>query len=587
MSTARRPPLTLLPLIVATVAPAFAVTLEDPTNFQVKNTFSAASLGLPGPLGGLLFSADGGVLYVVGASESTRSALYAVPVARNPATNEVTALGPAASVTKVFDGNPATPGLDAGFDFGPAGTLFYTYWSSNRLGQRPGGIAGAETQFDMATVGVPTSIAGLTFSPHRVDPATGFGRMQISSWSGANLYEVPLAPAGGGIYTPGQVSLFVTLPRQGTGSIQYVPSGPLAGNLMYVNYNVGEVRLLTIDRATGLPVDRLTGQPALGTTTPTDTRFASDVGGAWGLEFDPRTNDFFLATFNGDPANTIIQIGGRGFPPPTTTTTGVATTTTTTTTTTTMPACGNGRVDAAAGEQCDVGPANGAPGSCCDASCRLLPAGAVCRAASAACDQDATCDGAGASCPANAKKADADLCDDGNPDTGTSACRSDVCEGVHVSVQIPAELDVAAGTNLKRVGVPVTIAITGESGRAALVVAQGVADCGAVPPPPADCTTRTCRLIRNQLARSCGATAAATTLGAGRRRTPGKLVVTGTFTKKFGRSRSAAQGQLRLNKLGRSLLQQNAALPLEARAEIRDRGGSVLTALFRTLLRVR
>jgi hypothetical protein len=195
------------------------------------------------------------------------------------------------------------------------------------------------------------------------------------------------------------------------------------------------------------------------------------------------------------------------------------------------------------------------------------------------------CEGVGAACPANEKKADGDLCDDGNPATGTSACRSDVCEGVNVTLQVPAELDVPAGT--RRVSVPLTIEITGENGRSARVVAQGFVDCTVVPPVPPTCTTRTCRLIRNRLARGCGATALAETLGAGRGRPAGKLVVTGKFAKKFGRSARSGQGQLRLNKLGRSLLQQNAALPLEAQAEIRDRRGSILTALFRTLLRVR
>lgn len=343
MSIARRPFLTFsLPLLLVAAAPALGVvTLEDPANFQVKHTFSSTTLGIPGPLAGLLFSTDGNLLYVVGASETATSALYAVPVTRNPATDEVTALGPAAAVTKVFDGNPATPGLDAGFEIGPAGTLFYTYWSANQLGERPGGVGGAETQFNMGAVGVPSSVAGMTFSPHRTDPGTGFGRMQVSSWQGANLYEVPLTPAGGGIFTPGGVTLFVTLPQQGTGAIQYVPSGPFAGNLMYVNYNFGEVRLLTIDAASGLPVDKGTGQPTLGTTNPTDSRFASGLGvGPWGLEFDPRTNDFFVATFRGDPANSIVQIGGSGFPPPTKTTATSTTTSSTTTTTTLVVGCG-------------------------------------------------------------------------------------------------------------------------------------------------------------------------------------------------------------------------------------------------------
>ena len=65
--------------------PSFAVvTLDDPANFEVKHTFSSTFLGIPGPLAGLLFSADGNPLYVVGTSETSTSALYAVPVTRDP-----------------------------------------------------------------------------------------------------------------------------------------------------------------------------------------------------------------------------------------------------------------------------------------------------------------------------------------------------------------------------------------------------------------------------------------------------------------------------------------------------------------------
>lgn len=593
MSIISRPLTLALPLLLAAAAPALAIiTLDDPLNFQVKNTFSGDSLGVPGPLGGLLFSPDGSVLYVVGASENPGSALYAVPVTRDPATNAVTGLGPAASVTKVLDGNSVTYGLDAGLEVGPAGTLFYTYWPANQLGERPIG-ARQEQLFPMAPVGVPASIAGLTFSPHRIDPATGFGRMQISSWQStglqsANIYEVPLTPDGRGIFTPGTVAFFVTLPREGTGAIQYAPSGPLAGNLMYVNYNFGEVRLLAIDTASGLPIDKGTGQPTLGTTNPTDSRFASGLGiGPWGLEFDPLTNDFLVATFRGDPANSIVQIGGAGFPPPTTTTSITTTTTSVApTTTTTRPSCGDGQVDTAGGEQCDAGPANGAPGSCCDASCRIVAAGAVCRVAPAACDTDAICDGAGSTCPANGKKADAEPCDDSNPATGTSACRSDACEGVAVTLQIPTAVDLPAGTSPKQLGVPVSIEIGGKGRRPALVVIQGFTTCSEVPPPLSDCTSKVCRLIRKALLRSCVQRSVVSALAAAGP-PAGTLVVTRTLKKKVGRSTRPVQGTLRLNRLGRSLLQQSTTLPLESRAAIRDRGGSTLTALFRTLLRLR
>ena len=107
---------------------------------------------------------------------------------------------------------------------------------------------------------------------------------------------------------------FVSLPQQGTGAIQYVPSGDLQGNVMYVNWDFGEVRVLRIDQETGLPIDQDSGEPTLGTENPVDERFAYDLGvGPWGLEFDGQSRDFFISTWNGNPANSILQITGVGF----------------------------------------------------------------------------------------------------------------------------------------------------------------------------------------------------------------------------------------------------------------------------------
>jgi MYXO-CTERM domain-containing protein len=123
-----------------------------------------------------------------------------------------------------------------------------------------------------------------------------------------------LTPAGGGLFDPGTAALFVSLPQQGTGAIQYVPSGLFEGNLMYVNWDFGEVRVLEIDSETGLPVDADSGEPTLGTSNPVDERFAYEIGvGPWGLEFDARSGDFFVSTWNGDPLNSIIQFSGPGF----------------------------------------------------------------------------------------------------------------------------------------------------------------------------------------------------------------------------------------------------------------------------------
>jgi hypothetical protein len=296
--------------------PLFSADFEDPAAYSVKRTWSSSSLNIPGPLGGLLFDAVGTKLYVVGASESGSSAVYEVPVTRDPESKEVTDLGPPAAVSLVFGGTLS--GLDAGLEYGPNGTLFYTYWPAHYLGLRPGGMAGAETLYSMSTVGAPVSIAGLTFSPHFGDPNTAFGMMQASVWSAAGerrLFDIPLIPKGDGIFEPQQPVEFATLPRQGTGAIQYIPTGPLAGNMMYVNWNYGEIMILSIDSKTGLPIDDATGEPLRGTQDPRARRFAYNLGvGPWGLEFDPLTNDFFVSTWGGDPSNTILQIGG--FPPP-------------------------------------------------------------------------------------------------------------------------------------------------------------------------------------------------------------------------------------------------------------------------------
>ena len=113
---------------------------------------------------------------------------------------------------------------------------------------------------------------------------------------------------------------------------------------MYVAFNAGELHIVTIDPATGLAVDGTTGRPTLGTTNPVDMRFARGFGsdttaGPFGLEFDPRNNDMFVSTWEGDSSvfNSIIQIQGFSHVTTTTSTVPPPTTTSTTATTTTVP----------------------------------------------------------------------------------------------------------------------------------------------------------------------------------------------------------------------------------------------------------
>jgi len=222
--------LVAIAFVLAACASVQALTLADTTHFSVVSTFAPV---LPKPFGGLRFSADGATLYAVGAADSASSALYSMTVTRD-VNGRVATLG---TPVKVFNGAPsfAEPaGLDAGVEFGPSGTLFYTYYPSPNLAQRPLGIAGSEQEAALPGV---FSLAGLTFSPHRTDPGTGFGRLQVSTGISSFIYEVPLVASA----TPGlfvvpngsSLSLFAKVysagpPRvggQGVTGIQYVPGG--------------------------------------------------------------------------------------------------------------------------------------------------------------------------------------------------------------------------------------------------------------------------------------------------------------------------------------------------------------------------
>ena len=181
-----------LPLLLEGASAAVTTSIAfDDTGFRVASVWTGSSLGIPVSsdpacvitntctnLGGILFSPDGNTLYVVAASDTTTSALYAVSVTRSTTTNEVINLvGPA---SKVFDANSpaAGTGLDAGWQFGPSGTLFYSYFPANVLAER---VGANEMQFNLNSLKVPSSVAGLAFSPFRVDPGTAVGTLQINA----------------------------------------------------------------------------------------------------------------------------------------------------------------------------------------------------------------------------------------------------------------------------------------------------------------------------------------------------------------------------------------------------------------------
>jgi hypothetical protein len=90
--------------------------------------------------------------------------------------------------------------------------------------------------------------------------------------------------------------------------------------------------------------------------------------------------------------------------------------------------CGNGTVEAAAGEQCDQGGANGSATSCCTAQCDYRAVGQTCRASAGSCDAAETCSGGSGACPADGFassstvcRSSAGACDVAETCTGSSA----------------------------------------------------------------------------------------------------------------------------------------------------------------------
>jgi hypothetical protein len=272
-------------LLALTSAALIAQTLPPGTTFV--RTYDNPTLGVPGPLGGLEFSADGRTLYVGGAANAASGAVYALPVVRDAA-NLVIGFGAPVQHT------PA-PEIDGGLQFGPGGTLFWTTYSNHQLGQLPPG--GTYVEFPLTGTGVPSSTGSLEFVPA---PLPNAGDLLVASYSAGDIYTVPLTPNGNGTYTPGQATLFVSLPA-GTEGMRHIPSGPSAGSMVIVNYSLGNLSLLRLNLATGMPIILPGGQPDI-------TPFITGVTNAEGIVFDPITNDFFVSTYTA--GNQIYQFSG-------------------------------------------------------------------------------------------------------------------------------------------------------------------------------------------------------------------------------------------------------------------------------------
>lgn len=281
----------LLALFVLAYFPGFAQSL---TPEFVTAGYTLTDLGsieqLPSQYGGLTIRPEQpNTLYIGGNANTSSGGLYTVALTRDAETNHITGFGGAA----VF--YTEAPNNDGGILFDQNGTLLFTKYSMNELGQRLPDNSYINTS--LTTYGVTPSVGALAFVPAGYP---GAGGLVFSSYSASIMYNVPYTLEASGQYLLSnqiaEVSVFGV--ASGPEGIAYIPAGSAAfPNLSMVisSYSNGTVVVFEVGDH-GLPVPSSAREMVTGLT------------GAEGALIDPLTGDFLFSTFGG--GSKVIRISG-------------------------------------------------------------------------------------------------------------------------------------------------------------------------------------------------------------------------------------------------------------------------------------
>jgi hypothetical protein len=250
--------------------------------------------GVPTNYGGLTIRAEEpNTLYIGGAANQGSGAIYAVPLIRDGVTNSIT--GFAGPATHFVD----APSNDGGLTFTPGGTILFTQYPTNAMGQVLPDQSYVST--DLSALGVGSSVGSHAFVPNGYP---GAGSLIVASYSAWVLYNVPFSVAGNGLYSfsapTAQVSVSGT--ASGPEGVAYVPLGSTAfpnPSMVVSAYGLGKVVAFEVD-PDGLPV------------TSTARDMVTGLTGAEGAWIDPVTGDFLFSTFGGD--NRVVRISGFELP---------------------------------------------------------------------------------------------------------------------------------------------------------------------------------------------------------------------------------------------------------------------------------
>ncbi len=245
---------------------------------------------LPAQYGGLTIRPEEpNRLYIGGSANQPDGAIYAVALARDPETHHIT--GFAGDAGKYVD----APNNDGGLYFAPNGTLLFTRYSMNELGQ----ILPDDSYVSIPLngFGIASSVGSLAIVPSGYP---GAGNMIMVSYNASIIYHVPFTISGDGQYDlANQVAEVSVLgSANGPEGIAYIPLGS-AGfpdpSMVISAYGLGKVVVYGIGE-NGLP-------------DPSTARdMVTGLSGAEGALIDPVTGDFLFSTFGG--GNKIIRISG-------------------------------------------------------------------------------------------------------------------------------------------------------------------------------------------------------------------------------------------------------------------------------------
>jgi hypothetical protein len=194
----------------------------------------------------------------------------------------------------------SAPYIDGGLAYAPDGTLFFTTYTNNTIGQILPGNTSAATNTVLTPLGVASSTGSLGFVPAGLP---GADRLFVGSYTASNLYNVPYTANGNGTYALSSSTLLSNLPG-GIEGIAFVAAGNpgFSGNSVLISeYDNGQVIAY--------------GLTTTGNLSGNSSVFVTGLTGAEGAAIDPVTGDFLFSTF-GTGGSVVVVSGFTVVPEP-------------------------------------------------------------------------------------------------------------------------------------------------------------------------------------------------------------------------------------------------------------------------------